>query len=76
MPMKKKSTLIFVVKKFIQQSVSDSGLPDETSDDYLTEMESTAYLPSARSIQRILDFASSYDVLDTELTGEVEMNLN
>jgi hypothetical protein len=32
--------------------------------------------PSEQSIKNILDFASSYEVLDTESTGQVEMILN
>lgn len=32
--------------------------------------------PSDQSVKRILDFARSYDVLESELTGHVEMNLN
>nr|WP_321356101.1 hypothetical protein [uncultured Draconibacterium sp.] len=34
------------------------------------------YEPSERSVQNILDFARSYEAVETESTGYVEMILN
>jgi hypothetical protein len=76
MPMKKKSTLLFVVKKINYQSECEPDFSAMNSDSYSEKMKSAEFSPSARTIQRILDFARSYDVLETETAGQVEMNLN
>ncbi len=34
------------------------------------------YEPSGQTIRNILDFARSYDTIETKSTGYVEMNLN
>lgn len=36
----------------------------------------SAPAPSSRSIRKILDFALAYEVMESEMTGEIEMNLN
>lgn len=71
--MKKWSTLIFIVKKIAGNS------PDFYEDDtanFLTETDETIFSPSAGSIRRIMDFASSYEVLDSKSTGDIEMIIN
>ncbi len=75
--MKKLSTLIFL----INQIRSDQFIPciatfydhDIESVDQKTEND---YAPSERSVKRILDFASSYEVADTKSVGKVEWLLN
>ena len=71
--MKRNSTLIYYVDKFyVKQVLSESEL-DHAFENMLAEMEKE---PSEQSIKNILDFARSYEVLETESTGHVEMNLN
>jgi len=45
----------------------------KNNESFLTAMESE---PSERSIKNILDFACSYEVVETENAGYVEVNLN
>lgn len=62
--------------------VSDINNELETIRGYETEViieekhTVSAFEPSERSVKNILDFARSYDVLETESAGYVEMNLN
>jgi len=71
--MKRNSTLIYFVNKFyVKQELSKSEL-DQAFENMLAEMENE---PSEQSIRNILDFARSYEVLETDSTGHVEMNLN
>jgi hypothetical protein len=72
MPMKKHSTLIYLVNK-CQAKSSASNRVENVNDKVLTEMD---FEPSEQSIKNILDFAGSYEVLDTESAGQVEMILN
>jgi hypothetical protein len=72
MPMKNSSTFIYFVKSFF----GDIDCTDCYSEDNLKEMESTGFGPSENSIKKILDFAHSYDVVETETTGQIEMNYN
>ena len=73
MPMKKVSTLIYFVNSF----QADSDLFDEEDlGDTLREMEKPEVGPSEQSIDDIMNFARSYEVLETEETGHVEMILN
>ena len=72
MPMKKHSTLIYLVNKY-QTKVSAFNKVENVNDKALTEM---GFEPSEQSIKNILDFASSYEVLETEGAGQVEMILN
>ena len=76
MPMIKNSTLIYFVNSFqldVESTHFDSVRKIDES--FLEEMEETP-LPSEETIERILDFARSYEVLETEKAGYVEMNLN
>ena len=71
--MKRNSTLIYYVDSFyVKQELSESEL-DQAFENVLAEMEKE---PSEQSIKNILDFARSYEVLETDSTGHVEMNLN
>jgi len=76
MPMKNSSTLIYLVKNFLAQSGPDSDTMNRSFENSINGMEKTGFLPSERSIQKILDFARSYEVVETETTGQIEMNYN
>lgn len=68
------STLIYFVNNFHNDLDSTSlQKVDNELEDSLTTME---FEPSESSVKNILDFARSYEVLETESTGYVEMNLN
>jgi hypothetical protein len=73
MPMKKRFTSIYFVKKY---PVYSPGFFGDYDQDSLTGSENSGFSPSATSVRRILDFASSYEVLETELAGQMEMNKN
>lgn len=70
--MKKHSTLIYLVNNFQTEEAAQSRV-DHVIENELTEMD---FKPSKRSIDNILNFARSYEVLETESTGYVEMILN
>ena len=70
--MNKKSTLIYIVNGTQAEDTTQNRV-DDAIEKSLTEME---FEPSERSIENILNFARSYEVLDTESTGHVEMILN
>jgi hypothetical protein len=72
MPMKKHSTLIYLVNRCQTKGLASNKV-ENVIDNALTEMD---FEPSEQSIKNILDFAGSYEVLDTESTGQVEMILN
>lgn len=72
MPMQDYSTLIYFVNNFHNDLPSAEAVGSK-SEDALTGMD---FEPSERSIKNILDFARSYDVMESESTGYVEMNLN
>lgn len=74
--MRKKSTLIYFVKQFNSDSGSISFGNDDQCERALAGMEKDEKLPSDRTIQNILDFARSYEVLETKEAGYVEMILN
>ena len=72
----KDSTLIYFVNNFqldLESNFFETIQKNEES--FLTEMENLP-LPSEETIESILNFARSYEVLETEETGFVEMNLN
>jgi len=73
MPMHDISTLIYCINtcngKLISETESDVIGSVDTSE--TANME-----PSQASIDKILNFARSYDVIETKSTGYVEMILN
>ena len=71
--MKKWSTLIFIVKKF---TAAEGRLSLNSSRNFLTESDEAPFSPSARSVRRIMDFARSYEVMDSRSTGQIEMVIN
>lgn len=74
MPMRDYSTLIYFVNNF-QNNLKSTKIEkvDNDLEDSLTTMD---FEPSESSVKNILDFARSYDVIETESTGYVEMILN
>jgi hypothetical protein len=76
MPMKNSSTFIYFVNNFLARSDSDFNSMNSSFEKSLAGMDSAGFTPSKRSIQTILDFAHSYDVLETETAGQIEMNYN
>jgi len=77
MPMRDYSTLIYFVNTF-KTDLENTGQnePDYMAESALTSMEKQSCSPSDRTIKNILDFACSYEVVETRETGYVEMNLN
>lgn len=73
MPMNKDSTLVFFVKSLQSDS---TFFKEESQNSPLTEMEEQKAGPSELSIDSIMNFARSYEVLETEEAGYVEMILN
>lgn len=75
--MKKNSTLIYFVKCYNSDSESFLLNPgDHQFERTLARMENDEKMPSDRTIQNILNFARSYEVIKTKETGYVEMILN
>ena len=72
--MKKRSTLFYFVKEFsgtsFQKMNENSGNSSTGSD------AESGFAPSASSIRKILDFAHSYDVLDSDSAGQIEIISN
>ncbi|QGY45518.1 hypothetical protein GM418_18130 [Maribellus comscasis] len=71
--MKEISTLIYFVSNFQADSENSER---ESLDLTLTRMEKSEVGPSERTIENIMNFARSYEVLESEEAGFVEMNLN
>ena len=71
--MKKWSTLIFIVKKFTGAEGKVSHIKSRNS---LTETVEAPFSPSAGSIRRIMDFARSYEVMNSRSAGQIEMVIN
>ena len=71
----KHSTLIFLVNSFQSELKSDNLVETDVDKipDLNTEIQES---PPDRIVQNILNFARSYDVLETSEAGYVEMNLN
>ena len=73
MPMHEISTLIYCINTFSGKNETVS----ETESVKVFDIPGTVKMePSEAAIKNILDFARSYDVLETESTGYVEMILN
>lgn len=75
-PMKKISTLLFIVKKFNYRSRRDSVIVQQSIQNGLEEMSDAPFTPSDHVIGNILEFARVYEVLETETAGYAEMILN
>lgn len=66
------STLLNLVNNF-QHDLCAAEMAGNKVEDVLTRMD---YEPSEHSVKSILDFAYSFNVLETDSIGYVEMNLN
>ena len=75
MPMRNYSTLIYFVNNF-QADLNATKTVENGFENSLTKMVSTEIEPSEQSIENILNFARSYEVLETQNAGYVEMILN
>ena len=73
--MSKLSTLNFLINSYYagkkDVEIFQINMPELFPENDLFEME-----PSKKSIDAILNFASQYDVLKSERTGNIELNLN
>lgn len=68
------STLLYFVNNFRNDiEASEFDMASRGDGDSITKMD---FEPSERSIKNILSFARSYEVLETDSAGYVEMNLN
>lgn len=72
--MKKWFTFVYIVKKY---PVPQSKTSDLSYRNFLTEAEEKEmFSPSAGSIKKIMDFANSYEVLNSDSTGHIELITN
>lgn len=71
--MKNFSTLIYCVGGFQAKDHSTPSEVDIAIEKSLTKM---GIEPSEKALKNILDYASSYEALESESTGHVEMILN
>ena len=77
MPMRKNSTLIYVVNRIESENKATSLSRIETIiNNLFYENPEIGHSPSEKTIENILNFSRSYDVKKTESAGFVEMNLN
>ncbi|NOY97310.1 MAG: hypothetical protein GXO81_13265 [Chlorobi bacterium] len=71
------STFIYLIKYSQPAQVKLEEIELDTGfEELLVEMDNEDFSPSNSSIDKILSFACSYDILETEVTGLIEMNLN
>jgi hypothetical protein len=73
--MRNYSTLIYFVNSFQSES-NQVNLVEAGINSFLETTPMEDKMPSERSIENILNFARSYEVIETENAGNVEMNLN
>lgn len=72
--MKKWSTLIYFVNKYAEHPSDSMGIGVRnllTGSD-----EESGFSPSAGTIKSIMDFARSYEVLESESAGQIELVIN
>lgn len=72
MPMKKNFTLAY----FIHDFAIDQFAPREISTNGLMGGKELSLVPSERSVEAILNFSRSYDVLNSRLTASIELIKN
>jgi hypothetical protein len=76
-PMTNFSTLIYFVNSFQSETESNNvNLVEASINGFLASMPEAEKVPADRVIENILNFSRSYEVLETEIAGYVEMNLN
>lgn len=76
--MSKLSTLNYLINSYQawKKEVELFQLSEEVSEKDMLELDQIGFEPSQNSIDAILNFASQYDVLHSEKTGNIELNLN
>ena len=70
--MRKISTLTYIIKTYQQNEQKNEFLSEEIFSSFNDDM----YEPAPESIDAILNFACSYNVMETKSTGNIELNLN
>jgi hypothetical protein len=73
--MRKNSTLIYFVNSF-QSELKSVKLVETKVDNGPVNTSRKEQEPPDRIVENILNFARSYDVVETQEIGYVEMNLN
>ena len=73
--MKKNSTLFYLINRFQKDSYSKKKKIESLETIY-DKAECAKMAPSRQTINNILGFAKSYEVMETERSGSVEMVLN
>lgn len=73
--MEKNSTLIYLMNRFQKKHDASIKIVD-SCEDIFEKAENAEMAPSKRTINNILGFAKSYEVLETQNNGYVEMVLN
>ncbi|MBL7967280.1 MAG: hypothetical protein JNK09_09775 [Prolixibacteraceae bacterium] len=76
--MSKFSTLNFLINSYQagKKEVELFQQLEEVSENDLLNLDQSEFEPSQNSINAILNFALQYDVLQSEQTGNIELNLN
>ncbi|HBL76860.1 MAG: hypothetical protein A2W90_22880 [Bacteroidetes bacterium GWF2_42_66] len=70
--MRKISTLTYFIKTYQQNGQKNEFLSEEIFNGFNDDM----YEPAPESINAILRFARSYEVLESNSAGNIELNLN
>lgn len=76
--MSKRSTLNYLINSYQagKREVELLRFSDEVSEYDMVNLEQCGLEPPQNSIDKILSFALQYDVLQSEQTGSIELNLN
>ena len=69
------STLVYLVNSF-QSELKSVNLVETKVDGNPENTKEIEHSPPDRIVENILNFARSYEVLESEKVGHVEMNLN
>jgi len=72
--MSKLSTLNYLISSYYAGKKEVEILNLNNTDDVV--FNQTEFEPSSKSIDAILNFASQFDVLKSQKTGNIELNLN
>ena len=76
MPMIKNSTLTCLIKKYSSGKEVNFETCINSLEDFLVQMDLEGFSPSEKSVNNILNFAASYEVIRLKEAGFIEMNLN
>ncbi len=72
MPMRKISTLHYIIKTYQQNEKKEEFLPA----DIFESFDDDVFEPAPQCVNAILNFARSYQVMDSAQAGSIELNLN